>query len=112
MKKCSICEIERPEDDFYMYSEHRLRGRIEWEYSCKSCSDMLYGDKWYPIVGYDEICDISDRGTVRELRENRYYCISYVQNASVSYVYLHKNGKKMLKNIRPLKRKFVRKDEK
>ncbi|KRF63376.1 hypothetical protein ASG99_04410 [Bacillus sp. Soil768D1] len=107
MEQCSFCKIEKLEDDFYMYSIHNMtRGRVQKGYVCKSCSDMSYGDKWYPIIGYDEKCEISNDGIVRELRENRYFNITTVQNAGTSYVYLTKNGKNMKKNIRSLMKRF------
>jgi hypothetical protein len=107
MEQCTFCKIEKPEDDFYLYSIHHMtRGRIQREYICKSCSDRIYGDKWYPIIGYDQKCEISNRGCVRELRDNRYFDITIVQNASTSYVYLTKNGKTMRKNINSLIKKF------
>jgi len=105
--QCFRCKVEKHEDDFYMYHEYNMtRGRVHKGYVCKECSDISYGDKWYPITGYDEECEISNQGHVRELRGNRYYEITNVQNASTRYVYLHKNGKKMLKNIGPLMKKI------
>jgi hypothetical protein len=59
------------------------------------------------ITGYDQKCDISNQGDVRELRGNKFYLISFVQNAGTSYVYLSKNGKNMRKNIGPLMARFV-----
>ncbi|MGZ9816206.1 hypothetical protein ACXM0N_09780 [Peribacillus simplex] len=107
MEQCSFCKIEKLENDFYMYSIHNMtRGRVQKGYVCKRCSDMTYGDKWYPIIGYDEKCEISNHGSVRELRENRYFNITRVQNAGTSYVYLTKNGKSMRKNIGPLMKRF------
>lgn len=108
MEQCSFCKIEKPEDDFYMYSIHKMtRGGVQKGYVCKSCSDRKYGDKWYPISGYDEKCEISNLGRVRELKENRYYDITNIQNASTSYVYLSKNGKSLRKNINSLMKRFV-----
>lgn len=66
----------------------------------------------YPITGYDQKYDISNKGDVRELRGNRYYLISFVQNASTEYVYLSKSGKNMRKNIGPLMKRFVYKGTK
>lgn len=107
MKQCSLCSLEKLEDDFYIYSIHKLsRGGIQKGYVCKRCSDMNYGNKWYPIIGYDENCEISNKGFVRELRENRYFNITNVQNGNTSYVYLTKNGEKVIRNIGPLTRKF------
>lgn len=109
MEHCSLCKIENPENDFYMYGITRMtRGRIQKGYVCKKCSDNFYGNEWYPIHGYDQQCEISNSGTVRELRENRYFNITHVQNASISYVNLTKNGKNMKKNIGPLMKRFVR----
>ena len=108
MEHCSLCEIKKPENNFYMYSIRKMpRGRIQKGYVCKDCSDRSYGDEWYPINGYDQKLEISNHGTVREIRENRYYNITHVQNARVSYVYLTKNGKSMKKNIGPLFKRFV-----
>jgi hypothetical protein len=107
MEQCAFCKIEKLEDDFYMYSIHKMtRGRVQKGYVCKKCSDSRYGDKWYRITGYEQNCEISNRGSVRELRGNRYYNITYVQNASTSYVYLTKNGKLLRKNIGPLMKRF------
>lgn len=109
MEQCSFCKIEKTEDDFYMYGIHNMtRGRVQKSYICKSCSDTKYGDKWYPIIGYDQKCEISIRGYVRELRGDRYYDITKIQNASTSYVYLNKNGKVMRKNIRSLVKRFCK----
>jgi hypothetical protein len=111
MEQCSLCKVEQPEDDFYMYSVHNMtRGRVQRGYVCKPCSSR-YGDKWYPIIGYDEKCEISNRGCVRELRESRYFNITWVQNAGTSYVYLTKNGKRMRKNISSLMKKFCKEDK-
>lgn len=50
MEQCSFCKIEKLENDFYMYSNHHMtRGRVQKGYVCKRCSDMTYGDKWYPL---------------------------------------------------------------
>jgi len=107
MERCSFCEIEKLEDDFYMYGIYPMTGgRVQKSYLCKSCSDMSHGDKWYPITGYDQKCEISNLGYVREIKGNRYYDITHVQNASTQYVYLTKNGKKMRKNVLPLMKKF------
>lgn len=109
MERCTFCKIEKLEDEFYMYGIHNMiRGRVQKSYACKRCSDRSYGDKWYPIIGYDEKCEISNHGYVRELRENRYFDITYVQNAGTSYVYLTKNGKTMRKNIRSLMKRFCK----
>ncbi|MBO1582997.1 hypothetical protein [Bacillus sp. XF8] len=108
MERCFWCKVEKDEDDFYLYSYTKFRsGREEKSYLCKVCSDRSHGDKWYPIIGYDQKCDISNQGTVRELRGNRYYNITRVQNANTEYVYLTKNGKRMKKNIVPLMKRFV-----
>lgn len=108
MKQCSFCKTETHENHFYMYSFHKTTTQREDQKGimCKCCSDRNYGDKWYPIIGYEEKCEISNRGYVRELRENRYFNITRVQNAGKSYVYLTKNGKRMRKNILPLMRRF------
>ncbi|MCM3651314.1 hypothetical protein [Metabacillus litoralis] len=107
MEQCTFCKIEKLEDDFYMYSIHPMtKGRIQKGYVCKQCSERMYGDKWYPITGYDQKCEISNRGTVRELKENKYFNITHIQNASTSYVRLTKNGKSMRKNILPLMKRF------
>jgi hypothetical protein len=37
-------------------------------------------EKWYPITGYDQKCDISNFGRVRELRGSSYIDITHVQN--------------------------------
>lgn len=112
MEHCSFCNIEKPEDDFYMYSIHNMtRGRLQRGYVCKSCSDRLYGDKWYTISGYDQTCEISNLGHLRELRGNRYFDITNIQNASSRYVYLNKEGKMMKKNIDSLMKRFVLKGE-
>jgi len=108
MKTCTFCSIQQEEDKFYMYSVTKMtRGRIQRGYFCRECSDSHFGDTWYPITGYDETCEISNRGDVRKIENNRYYHISHVQNASTHYVYLHKNGKMMKKNILPLMNKFI-----
>lgn len=104
MEQCIFCKIELFEKNFYIYSTSRSKGKNV--YMCKSCSDQTYGDKWYPIVGYDEKCEISNRGCVRELREEKYFNMTHVQNAGTRYVFLTKNGKIMRKNILPLMRKF------
>ncbi|ETT84157.1 hypothetical protein MKZ08_08560 [Viridibacillus sp. FSL R5-0477] len=107
MERCSLCKIEKLEDDFYMYAIYNMTdGRVQKSYKCKNCSDISYGDKWYPIVGYDQKCEISNSGFVRELRENRFFDITYVQNASTRYVYLTKDGKNMRKNIGSLMKRF------
>lgn len=109
MKQCAFCKTEKHEDDFYMYSSHRMTGgRIQKGYVCKPCSDRTYGDKWYPFTGYDEKCEISNNQYVRELRENKYFNITHVQNAGVKYVYLNKNGKQMKKNIMSLMKRFYK----
>lgn len=108
MEKCTLCDIEKDKDNFYMYSIHKMSmGRIQKSYVCKVCSDISYGDKWYPIKGYDQKCEISTLGYVREIKENRYFDITHGQNAGTSYVYLTKNGKKMRKNVGALISKFV-----
>ncbi|MDM5212638.1 hypothetical protein QUF94_14515 [Peribacillus sp. NJ4] len=66
------------------------------------------GDKWYPITGYDQKCEISNLGHVRELRGDRYFDITHVQNAGTRYVYLTKGGKRMRKNILPLMKRFIK----
>lgn len=68
-------------------------------------------EKWYPITGYDQKCDISNFGRVRELRGSSYIDITHVQNAGKSYVYLSKDGKNMLKNIAPLQKRFIKEGE-
>lgn len=109
MEQCSFCKIEKHEDDFYMYGIHPMtRGRTQRSYLCRECSDMSHGDKWYPITGYDQECEISNRGHVREIKENRYFDITHIQNAGTQYVYLTKNGKKMRKNIRSLMKRFYK----
>jgi hypothetical protein len=111
MEQCSFCKIEKLEDDFYMYSvQNMTRGRVQKGYVCKHCSDRSYGDKWYPITGYEQKCDISNLGHVRELRGDRYFNITYIQNASTWFVYLTKNGKIMRKNIGSLMKRFVYKE--
>jgi|SRR3954463_5862655 hypothetical protein len=113
MEQCVFCKIEKLEDDFYMYSVRKMtRGGVQKSYVCEECSNRMYGTKWFPITGYDEKCEISERGTVREIKEDRYFNITIVRNAGPQYVYLKKNGKIMKKNIRSLMTKFVRKDEK
>ncbi|MFB5285158.1 hypothetical protein [Peribacillus sp. Hz7] len=108
MAECAFCKIVKPEDEFYMYSETKMtRGRIQKGYVCEHCSNSIYGDKWYPITGYDQVCEISKLGTVREIREDRYYNITHTRNASVSYVYLTKNDKKMKKHIQSLMKRFI-----
>ncbi|HHQ2480903.1 TPA: hypothetical protein ACSPJ7_005288 [Bacillus cereus] len=108
MKHCWLCKVEKEEDDFYIYRFTKFKsGREEKSYTCKSCSDRTYGDRWYPITGYEQKCDISNPGTVRELRNGKYHVISIVQNASTEYAYLTKNGKRMKKNIGPLMKRFV-----
>lgn len=109
MPQCSFCQVKKDENEFYMYSEYKMvYGEIKKEYVCKPCSDSHYGTKWYPITGYDHECEISNEGHVREVRDGRYYGITTNQNASVSYVYLYKNGKEMRKNIRSLMKRFVK----
>lgn len=108
MEQCGYCKVSKHEEDFEMYHHHKLVGGKEYtSYTCKDCSERHYGDRWFAIEGYDEICDISSKGTVRELREGRYYNISRIRNAGVQYVYLHKNGKQMKKNINSLLKRFV-----
>lgn len=113
MEECALCSVKQPENEFYMYSVYQMSsGRIKREFVCRSCSDHYNGDKWYPITGYDEICEISNRGVVRKIENNRYYDITYVQNAGKRYVYLHKNGKVMTKNILSLMKRFLPKNSK
>ncbi len=113
MEQCSFCSMKQPESEFYMYRVTNMtRGRIQRSYVCKSCSDSHYGDEWYPITGYDEACEISNRGVVRKIENNRHYNITHVQNAGKQYVYLHKNGKMMTKNILPLMNRFLPKNSK
>jgi hypothetical protein len=108
MERCSFCRVEKNEDDFHMYSIHNMtRGRIQKGFVCKPCSDSHYGDKWYPITGYDQICEISNYGNVRELKDGKFFNITTVQNASVRYVYLYKNGKAMKKNTSSLTKRFI-----
>lgn len=103
MEKCIICGTQKPEDDFYMYHHYKMtRYRDEITCVCRHCSDIKYGDKWYPIKGYDQTCDISNLGKVRELRGDRHFYISYTSD-----IYLSKNGKKMKKKIGPLMKRFV-----
>ncbi|WP_182103163.1 hypothetical protein [Niallia taxi] len=111
MPHCTFCNVERDENDFYMHSSHKVNGREQKGYTCKSCSDLHYGDTWYPIEGYNEKCDISKRGTVRELRNGRYYNITYVQNAGKQYVYLSKGDKDMRKNVGSLMKKYIYKNQ-
>lgn len=108
MEQCVFCKISKNANEFYMYSHHRMVGGKEYtSYTCKDCSERHYGTKWYPIEGYNEICDISNTGTVRELRNGRYYNITHIRNAGVQYVYLSKGNKVMKKNIRSLMKRFV-----
>ncbi|OAK35900.1 hypothetical protein A6284_26595 [Bacillus wiedmannii] len=108
MECCWLCKTKKDEDDFYIYRFTKFRsGRQEKSYTCKACSDRTFGDKWYPINGYDEVCDISNQGHVRVLRDNKYHDITIVQNASTQYVYLTKNGKRMKRNIGPLMTRFI-----
>lgn len=67
-------------------------------------------EKWYPITGYDQKCEISNLGHVRELRGSSYIDITRVQNAGKRYVYLTKDGKNMLKNIAPLQKRFIKEE--
>ncbi|PJZ20675.1 hypothetical protein CEW46_16305 [Bacillus cereus] len=108
MAHCYRCNVEKDENDFYLYRFTKFRsGREEKSYTCKACSDLTHGERWYPITDYDQKCDISSQGTVRELRDGKYHVISIVQNASTEYVYLTKNGKRMKKNIGPLMTRFI-----
>lgn len=108
MKQCSFCKIEKPENDFYMYSITKMtRGREQRGYVCKVCSDRTYGDIWFPIKGYDQMCEISNHGHVREIKENRYFDITHVQNSSTKYVYLTKGGENLEINIQSLMKRFV-----
>lgn len=66
--------------------------------------------KWYPITGYDQKCEISNFGRVRELRGSTYVDITRIQNSGKRYVYLSKDGKRMLKNIAPLQRRFIKEE--
>ncbi|MCI0767404.1 NUMOD4 domain-containing protein [Bacillus sp. TL12] len=113
MECCWWCKVEKEEDDFYLYRFTKFRsGREERSYLCKECSDKSHGDRWYPIIGYDKQYDISNKGTVRELRGNRYYNITRVQNANTQFVFLTKNGKVMKKNIDSLITRFIQKVKK
>lgn len=107
LPNCALCNVTLPEDDFQMYSEHRMTtGRIITEYVCKECSDSSYGTDWYPITGYDQVCEISKQGEVRELKNGRYYNITRNQGP-YTFAYLSKNGKEFRKHTLSLMRKFI-----
>ena len=87
IKHCSFCNVEKPEDEFYMYNIAKMTtGREQRGYVvCKDCSDKSYGDKWYSIEGYDQHCEISNQGYVRELRDILILRICKMQ-AQVMYI--------------------------
>ncbi|MDQ0350358.1 hypothetical protein J2R98_000161 [Alkalibacillus filiformis] len=107
--QCIICKNEKSVDDICMYSiNYMTKGRVQKRYYCKKCSVKKYGDNWRQIKGYDEHYEVSESGYVSVYRQDKYFDITHIKNASTRYVYLYKNGKKIKKNIYSLINKFFR----